>query len=51
MLVAKWDHIPNVMFLPAYPIEMITWTTVAVVPINSIINPLVFVITSLRKMF
>ena len=37
------------MFLYAYPIEMIIWTTIAVVPINCIINPIVFIITNLRK--
>ena len=38
------------MYLSKYSIEMIYWTTVAVVPINSIINPMVFIISNLRKM-
>ena len=36
-------------FLASYPIEMIMWTIIIVVPINGIINPLVFIVTSLRK--
>ncbi len=41
----------SVMFLKQYPIELIVWTNVAVVPINSIINPLIFVVVSFRKIF
>ena len=37
------------MFLSTYPIDLIIWTTVAILPLNSIINPFVFIITSLRK--
>ena len=37
------------MFMQTYPTEMLIWTSVAVVPINSIINPVVFIITTLRK--
>ena len=37
------------MFLSTYPIDLIIWTTVAILPLNSIINPSVFIITSCRK--
>ena len=37
------------MFLDKYPIDMIIWTTVAVTPINSIINLIVFIVTSSIK--
>ena len=37
------------MFMQTYPTEMLIWTSVAVVPINSIINPMVFITTTLRK--
>ena len=36
------------MFLSNYPIDLITWTTITVLPINSILNPSVFIITALR---
>ncbi len=32
-----------------YSVEMLVWTTVAVTPLNSVINPLVFVVTSFRQ--
>ena len=35
-------------FLNNYPIEMIMWTIIAVVPINCIVNPIVFIVTTLR---
>ena len=38
------------MFMKQYPIEMVIWTTIAVTPVNSIINPIVFVVTTIRKM-
>ena len=37
------------MFMDQYPINMIIWTTVAVSPINSIINPIVFIMAVIRK--
>ena len=37
------------MFLSAYPTDLIIWTTVVVLPINSLINPLFFIITASRK--
>ncbi len=38
------------MFLPEYPVEMMMWTMAVVVPINSVLNPVVFMVTALRKM-
>ena len=37
------------MFLDKYPIKMLIWTTITLTTINSIINPLVFVVTTFRK--
>ena len=37
------------MFLSIYPIDLIIWTTVSILPLNSIINPSVFLVTSCRK--
>ena len=37
------------MFMDMNPIDMIIWTTVAITPINSIINPIVFTIGTKRK--
>ena len=37
------------MFLLTYPIELIIWTIITVLPINSIVNPLVFIFTMKRK--
>ncbi len=37
------------MFLSSYPSSMVIWTAVAVAPINSVINPAVFMFTSIRK--
>ena len=36
-------------FLDKYPISMVIWTAVTITPINSIINPVVFIITTMRK--
>ena len=38
------------IFATQYPISMIVWTTVVIMPINSIINPLIFIVTTLRKL-
>ncbi len=38
------------MFLIRYPIDLVVWTTAAVLPLNACINPTVFVVASLRKM-
>ena len=40
----------SAMFLSTYPINLIIWTTVIALPINSIINPSVFIETSIKKM-
>ena len=37
------------IFKDKYPIEMIIWTTISCTTINSAINPIVFIITYLRK--
>ncbi len=37
------------MFLPKYPIDLIVWSSVVVAPINSVINPLIFIVASIRK--
>ena len=37
------------MFLDRYSTDLIIWTTIGVMPINSIINPMVFFIVCLRK--
>ena len=35
------------LFLSSYPTDILIWTTIAVTPINSIINPIVFIVTTL----
>ena len=37
------------IFLPQYPTLMLVWTAVAVVPINSIVNPVAFIAAAVRK--
>ena len=37
------------MFLSTYPIDLVIWTTVICIPLNSIINPLIFIIASIKK--
>ena len=37
------------LYLDKYPMVMIIWTIAFVVPITSIINPIVFIITTLKK--
>ena len=39
----------SAMFLSRYPTELVMLTTVIGIPFNSIINPTVFVVTSLKK--
>ena len=41
----------SAMFLSIYPINLVIWATVVVMPINSIINPLVFILTNLKMYF
>ncbi len=36
--------------METYPIEMILWTTILVVPINSVLNPVTFCFLSIRKL-
>ena len=37
------------MLMPTYPIDIVLWTIITVLPCNSIINPLVFIISTLKK--
>lgn len=37
------------LFLSQYPTQLIVWTTITFVPLNSFINPLVFTVTTLKK--
>ncbi len=37
------------LFLLSYPFELIIWTSVSVAPLNSVISPVVFIFTCLRK--
>ncbi len=36
------------IFLKRHPVRMLIWVTVAVAPVNSIVNPAVFVVTNIR---
>lgn len=38
-----------VMFMEKYPIDMLIWITIGVAPINSVVNPIVFISTTVRK--
>ena len=37
------------MIMEIFPVELMFWVTISIIPINSIINPIVFIITELRK--
>ena len=37
------------MFLSRYPVSVAMWTTVSVLPINSLVNPSVFIVAYFRK--
>ena len=37
------------LFLDKYPVEMVTWAMVAVWPISSLVNPVLFLSSSLRS--
>ena len=37
------------MFSRTYPIDLVIWTTVLGLPINSILNPFIFIVTTVRK--
>ncbi len=37
------------LLISQYPIVMVTMTTIVVMPINSLVNPIVFVVSTLRK--
>ena len=37
------------MFLPKYPSPLVPWTSVAILPVNSVSYPAIFVVTQVRK--
>ena len=37
------------MSLDKYPINLIIWSTIAIPPINSVINPIVFIVANVRS--
>ena len=39
------------MFLSNYPINLVIWTNVIITPINSVINPCVFLLTNMKDIF
>ena len=39
----------STLFMLKYPTDLLIWTTIAVTPINSITNPLVFVVSTLKN--
>lgn len=39
------------VFLPSYPIDVVLWSTVCMTPINSVLNPLMFISTSVKTYF
>ena len=40
----------SAMFLPSYPIDLIIWTITVVLPINSIVNPLVIIVGAMKNL-
>ena len=41
----------SAMYLPIYPINLVIWTTEIIMPINSVINPCVFLLTNMKEIF
>ncbi len=39
------------MFLNKFPMDLIIWTTIVVLPLTAVVNPAVFVCTSIRKFY
>ncbi len=37
------------LFVKPYPMEMLIWVNIVVLPMNSIVNPIIFIITTIRK--
>ena len=37
------------MLMPTYPANIVLWTIITVLPINSIVNPLVFIVGTFRR--
>ena len=38
----------SAMYLSTYPISLVIWTTVIIMPINSVINPCVFLLKNMK---
>ncbi len=38
------------VFASDYPLSMLVWTTIAIMPINSVINPFVLIVVTVRKL-
>ena len=36
-------------FLSRYPMDLVIWTTVIGLPINSVLNPIIFIVTTIKK--
>ena len=41
----------SAMYLSIYPINLVIWTTEIIMPINSVINPCVFLLTNMKEIF
>ncbi len=39
------------MFSETYPIDMVLWTSIVVMPLNSVVNPVVFTVIFLRELY
>ena len=37
------------LYMETYSTDLLIWTTIIVTPVNSLINPLLFIITTIRK--
>lgn len=39
----------TLLFIHRYPIELLMWTTLLIIPLNSVVDPIVFIVTTLRS--
>ena len=39
----------SAMYLSVYPIDLVLWTTVVIMPLNSLINPCIFISMKLKQ--
>ena len=39
----------STLFMSKYPTDLFIWTTIAVTPLNSMIDPLVFVVSTMKR--